>query len=54
MKARLVELRVFGGLTLVEAADAVGVSRATASRYWTYAKAWLYDRLSAGDESAPA
>jgi RNA polymerase sigma factor (TIGR02999 family) len=46
-KARLVELRVFGGLTLEGAADALGVSRATAARSWAYAKAWLYHRLAA-------
>jgi RNA polymerase sigma factor (TIGR02999 family) len=45
-KARLVEMRAFGGLTLEEAADALGVSRATAARSWTYAKAWLYHRLA--------
>jgi RNA polymerase sigma factor (TIGR02999 family) len=46
-KARLVELRAFGGLTLEEAADTLGVSRATAARSWAYAKAWLYQRLTA-------
>lgn len=46
-KARLVDLRAFGGLTLEEAADALGVSRATAARSWAYAKAWLYQRLAA-------
>lgn len=46
-KARLVELRAFGGLTLEEAADVLGVSRATAARSWAYAKAWLYQRLAA-------
>ena len=44
-KARLVTLRYFGGLSLEESAKALGISRATASRYWTFAKAWLYDRL---------
>jgi RNA polymerase sigma factor (TIGR02999 family) len=46
-KARLVELRAFGGLTLEEAADALGISRATAARSWAYAKAWLFQRLTA-------
>lgn len=41
-KAALVKLRYFAGLTLEEAAAVLGVSRATASRHWTYAKAWLY------------
>lgn len=44
-KAELVKLRFFAGLNLDEAAAALGISRATASRYWTYARAWLYDRL---------
>lgn len=44
-KARLVELRYFAGLSLEEAAGCLGVSRATASRAWTYARAWLYERL---------
>jgi RNA polymerase sigma factor (TIGR02999 family) len=41
-KAELVKLRYFGGMSLQEAADALGISRATAARYWSYAKAWLY------------
>lgn len=45
-KARLVELRAFGGMTFEEAADTLGVSRATAARSWAYAKAWLYQRLT--------
>jgi RNA polymerase sigma factor (TIGR02999 family) len=49
-KAELVTLRYFAGLTLEEAAETMGISRATASRYWTYAKAWLFDRISRGDE----
>ena len=39
--AELVKLRIFAGLSLEEAAAAVGVSRATAYRQWTYARAWL-------------
>ncbi len=45
-KARLVTLRFFGGRSLDEAAEMIGVSRATAQRYWTYARAWLYGRLA--------
>jgi RNA polymerase sigma factor (TIGR02999 family) len=48
-KADLVKLRYFAGLSEAEAAAALGVSRATASRYWAYARAWLIDAL--GDES---
>ena len=43
--ARLVELRYFGGLSLEEAAVALGVSTRTARRYWVYAKAWLMEEL---------
>jgi RNA polymerase sigma factor (TIGR02999 family) len=39
--AELVKLRIFAGMTVNEAADALGVSRTTAFRHWTYARAWL-------------
>ncbi|MEQ1924011.1 MAG: ECF-type sigma factor [Pyrinomonadaceae bacterium] len=45
-QARLVELRYFSGLSLEETADAMGVSRATAARDWTVAKAWLKRELT--------
>ncbi len=45
MKAELVKLRYFAGLSEEEAAAALGISRATASRYWNYARAWLIDAL---------
>jgi RNA polymerase sigma factor (TIGR02999 family) len=38
---RIVELRFFGGLTLEETAEALGISTATVSREWTMARAWL-------------
>ncbi len=41
-KAELVKLRYFAGLTHQEAAKALGISRATADRYWAYAKVFLY------------
>ena len=44
-KARLVTLRFFGGLSMEEAAEHLQISRATASRYWTYAKAWLHHEI---------
>jgi len=44
-KAKLVELRYFAGLTLDEAAAALGVSAATADRDWAFARAWLYREL---------
>jgi RNA polymerase sigma-70 factor (ECF subfamily) len=40
-QARIVELRYFGGLTIEETAEAVGVSPATVKRQWTMARAWL-------------
>jgi RNA polymerase sigma factor (TIGR02999 family) len=43
--AELVKLRFFAGLTLDEAAAAMGVSRRTANRYWAFARAWLFDAL---------
>jgi RNA polymerase sigma factor (TIGR02999 family) len=51
-KAELVKLRFFAGLSVEEAATCLGVSRATADRWWVYARAWLYDRLRAGDEKS--
>jgi RNA polymerase sigma factor (TIGR02999 family) len=48
-KAELVKLRFFAGLSVEEAARCLGVSRATADRYWAYARAWLYDRTQSGD-----
>ena len=48
-KAELVKLRFFGGLSVEEAASALGISRATADRHWAYARAWLHDRLTSGE-----
>lgn len=45
-KARVVELRFFGGLSLEETAEAVGVSVRTAQNDWAFARAWLYRALS--------
>jgi RNA polymerase sigma factor (TIGR02999 family) len=44
--AELVKLRFFAGLTMDEAADALGVSPATAYRQWNYARAWLFRAVS--------
>jgi len=41
IKADLVKLRYFAGLTIEQTAKALGISEATAKRYWTYARAWL-------------
>jgi RNA polymerase sigma factor (TIGR02999 family) len=48
-KSRLVELRYFGGLSVVEAAAVLGISKETAKRDWKMARAWLYAEL-AGSE----
>ena len=45
-QARVVELRFFGGLTVEETADVIGVSTATVKRDWAVAKAWLYRRMT--------
>jgi RNA polymerase sigma factor (TIGR02999 family) len=44
--ARLIELRYFGGLTGDEAANALGISAASADRMWRYARAWLQLELA--------
>lgn len=44
-KAKLVELRFFAGLSIVEAAGVLGISRATADRHWAIARAWLFRDL---------
>lgn len=49
-KGQIVELKFFGGLTTEEIAAALGVSRATVEREWTFARAWLYRAIS-GDDS---
>jgi RNA polymerase sigma factor (TIGR02999 family) len=41
-RAELVKLRYFAGMSIQEAADALGISRSTADRYWSYAKVFLY------------
>jgi len=45
-KSRLVELRYFGGLSIEETAEVLGVSIATVNRQWRVAKAWLYKEIS--------
>ena len=44
-KGELVKLRFFAGLTMPEAAAALNISLATAERYWTFAKSWLYAEM---------
>jgi RNA polymerase sigma factor (TIGR02999 family) len=58
-KAQLIQLRYFAGMTIEEAAVALGISSATANRYWAYARAWLQAELEdrsndiAGDTKRP-
>lgn len=44
-KAKLIKLRFFAGLSEAEAASALGISRATASRHWTFGKTWLFKQM---------
>jgi len=48
LKAELVKLRYFAGLTIEQAAKVLEISEATAKRWWSYARAWLYTEV--GDE----
>ena len=48
-RAELVKLRYFAGLTVDEAANALGISPSTVDRQWTYARAWLYRELALED-----
>jgi RNA polymerase sigma factor (TIGR02999 family) len=47
-KAELVKLRYFAGLTIRQAAAALGISATTADRHWAYARAWLHAELARG------
>jgi RNA polymerase sigma factor (TIGR02999 family) len=49
VKARLVELRYFAGLTGDQAAQVLGISPKTADRYWVYARAWIRREMEGGD-----
>jgi RNA polymerase sigma factor (TIGR02999 family) len=49
-QAELVKLRYFVGLTIEEAAGILGISEATAKRWWTYARAWLFHEIQAPHE----
>jgi RNA polymerase sigma factor (TIGR02999 family) len=51
-KAELVKLRYFAGLSIPQAAQALGISVTTANRYWAYARAWLHEELGARSELA--
>lgn len=49
-KAELIKLRFFAGLSEEQAANALGISRATASRHWTFGRTWLFKEMSNEDE----
>jgi RNA polymerase sigma factor (TIGR02999 family) len=49
VKARLVTLRYFAGMTVEQAAEALNISRVTAHRYWTFARAWLHQQMTGGE-----
>jgi RNA polymerase sigma factor (TIGR02999 family) len=48
VKAQLVTLRYFSGMTIEEASEVLNISRVTAHRYWTYARAWLHRQMAGG------
>jgi RNA polymerase sigma factor (TIGR02999 family) len=52
VKAQLVQLRFFAGLSTPEAAAALGISVATAERWWTYARTWLFSELQRAEETS--
>jgi RNA polymerase sigma factor (TIGR02999 family) len=54
LKAELVKLRYFAGLSFDEAAACLGISPVTAKRYWAVARAWLYAALSDDEVTSPA
>jgi RNA polymerase sigma factor (TIGR02999 family) len=54
LKAELVKLRFFAGLTMPEAARALDISLATAERYWSFARSWLYAELADRDNDPGA
>src|SRR5437868_2462125 len=53
VRADLVKLRYFAGLTVPQAAAALGVSVATAERHWAFARAWLFAELNGSGENPP-
>ncbi len=51
VKADLVKLRYFAGLTCEQAAEVLGISHNTADQYWAYARSWLRLEITKGDEA---
>lgn len=52
VKAELIKLRHFAGLTVDQAAQALNISSTTADRYWSYGRAWLHEEITRGAGSA--
>ena len=52
IRAQLVQLRFYAGLSNEEAAKMLGISAVTAKRYWRYARAWLHREVAKGDDPA--
>jgi RNA polymerase sigma factor (TIGR02999 family) len=52
VKADLVKLRYFAGLTSEQAAEVLGISPSTADRYWAYARSWLRLEIAKVDQTA--
>ncbi len=52
VKADLVKLRYFAGLTCKQAAEVLGISHNTADQYWAYARSWLRLEITKGDEAS--
>ncbi len=54
IKAQVIELRFFGGMSIEQTCEVLKISRSTHHRYWSYARAWLFLQLSDGEsESKP-
>jgi RNA polymerase sigma factor (TIGR02999 family) len=51
-KAEVVKLRYFAGLTMEQTAETLGISLATANRWWNYARAWLHQEITGPEGSA--
>jgi RNA polymerase sigma factor (TIGR02999 family) len=54
LAAKIAMLHVFAGLSVEQAGETLGISRATAYRQWTYARAWLRTEMHDSVESRPA
>jgi RNA polymerase sigma factor (TIGR02999 family) len=52
--AKIIELRYFAGLTEQEVAEVLSISRATVTREWQTARAWLYQRMTGGQRPGPS